>query len=84
MAYASSWAATELVGVHSKYIVETGTEEVLAMSDVWQDARQTAQQLYKQAVYESKLNKSRMAQPMRWVKELLQHRVKEMSWPLKK
>ena len=71
LAYASGWAATELVGEHSKYIVETGTEEVPAMSDVWQDARQTVQQPHRQAVQKPKLNKSRVAQPMRWAKELL-------------
>ena len=60
LAYASGWAATELVGEHSKYIVETGTEEVPAMSDVWQDAQQIAQQPYRQAVQQHKLNKSQV------------------------
>ena len=61
MAYASGWAVTEMVGEHSKNIAETGTEEVPAMSVVWQDARQIAQQPNRQTVQQPKLDKSRVA-----------------------
>ena len=49
LACASVWANTEQVE-HSKKIVELDTEEAPVMSDVWQDARQIAQQPYRQAV----------------------------------
>ena len=78
MAYASVWATTVLVE-HSKKTMEFDTEEVPVMRDVLRDARQIAQQLSKQAVKKSKLNKPWIAQPMRWVKEMLQKEVKEVS-----
>ena len=75
MVYAFTWAVTVLVRHSKTKVGEKDTEEVPVMRDV----QQIAQQLNKQTVHQSTLNKAWMVQPMRWPKEMVQHEGKKVS-----